>query len=138
MLKQTVYLKASNAAISHCDVVAIDGGGLALVHVTNSERKAEWLPRLKELFAKSGYAFKDDVQGEAVIAPTRGYLGTHGYLADDPELAGIFIACGNGITRGVSLPQIATLDVATTIARLLDIKLPEVEKRVLSEIFDCN
>jgi len=172
-LKQAGYLKASKAVVDRCGVVAIAGGGLAFVHVTDSERKAEWLPKLKALFAgtegiakvldghdgptlgmptpeenqgmgdlvlfaKSGYAFKDDAQGEAVIAPTQGYLGTHGYLADDPELDGIFIANGNGIKRGVSLPRIANLDVAPTIARLLGIALPEVEGRVLTEILDCN
>ena len=170
-LKQAGYLTASNAVISRCEVVAIAGGGLAFVHVTNSGRTAECLPRLKALFsgmegiakvvdghdgptlgmptpeenqgmgnlvlfAKSGYAFRDDVQGEAAIAPTQGYLGTHGYLAEDPELDGIFIASGNGIKRGVSLPRVANLDVAPTIARLLGVKLPEVEGRVLAEILN--
>jgi predicted AlkP superfamily phosphohydrolase/phosphomutase len=141
------------------------------VHITNSERKADLLPRLRDLFAgtegvskvvdgrdgptlgmptpeenqgmgdlvlfaKSGYAFKSDVQGEAVVAPTQGYLGTHGYLADDPELDGIFLACGNGIRRGVSLPRVSNLDVAPTIARLLGVELPEVEGRVLAEILN--
>lgn len=170
-LKQAGYLAASNAVISRCDTAAIAGGGLAFVHVTNSERKAELLPRLRDLFAgtegvskvvdgrdgptlgmptpeenqgmgdlvlfaKSGYAFKSDVQGEAVVAPTQGYLGTHGYLADDPDLDGIFLACGNGIRRGVSLPRVSNLDVAPTIARLLGVELPEVEGRVLAEILN--
>ena len=90
------------------------------------------------LFAKAGYAFKSEVQGEAVIAPTDGYLGTHGYLADDPELDGIFIASGPGIKPGVKLGRIANLDVAPTIARLLGLTIPNAEGRVLSEILDLK
>jgi predicted AlkP superfamily pyrophosphatase or phosphodiesterase len=86
------------------------------------------------LFAKDGYAFKGEAQGAAAVAPTQGYLGTHGYRADDPDMDGIFIACGNGIKRGVSLRRVANLDVAPTIARLLGLEIPRPEGRVLTEI----
>jgi predicted AlkP superfamily pyrophosphatase or phosphodiesterase len=86
------------------------------------------------LFAKDGYAFKGEVTGTAVVAPTQGYLGTHGYRADDPQMDGIFIAAGNGIKPGVSLSRVANLDVAPTIARLLGLQIPRAEGRVLTEI----
>ncbi len=86
------------------------------------------------LFAKDGYAFKADVVGTAAVAPTQGYLGTHGYRADDPQMDGIFIASGKGIKRGVSLPRVANLDVAPTIARLLGLKISKPEGRVLTDI----
>ena len=41
----------------------------------------------------------------------------------DPELDGIFIAQGAGIRRGVKLDRVRNLDVAPTIARLLDVAL---------------
>jgi predicted AlkP superfamily pyrophosphatase or phosphodiesterase len=86
------------------------------------------------LFAKDGYAFKSETAGDAAVAPTQGYLGTHGYRADDPDMDGIFIAYGNGIKHGVSLRRVANLDVAPTIARLLGLKIPRADGRVLTEI----
>lgn len=86
------------------------------------------------LFAKTGYAFKGEAQGTAAVAPTEGYLGTHGYRADDPDMDGIFIASGSGIKPGVSLRRVANLDMAPTIARLLGLKIPRPDGRVLTEI----
>ena len=86
------------------------------------------------LFAKDGYAFKGEAAGSTAVAPTQGYLGTHGYRADDPDMDGIFIACGNGIKHGVSLRRVANLDVAPTIAQLLGLEIPRSEGRVLTEI----
>jgi len=86
------------------------------------------------LFAKAGYSFSASAAGEVVTGPALNYGGTHGYPASDPELDGIFIASGAGIRKGVRLPRVRNLDVAPTIARLLDVPLPNVEGRVLAEI----
>ena len=115
--------------------------GVANVY-DGEEGPAFGMPRPKEnpgmgdlfLFAKTGYAFKDEAQGTAAVAPTQGYLGTHGYRADDPDMDGIFIASGCRIKRGVSLRRVANLDVAPTIARLLGLEIPRPEGRVLTEI----
>jgi predicted AlkP superfamily pyrophosphatase or phosphodiesterase len=88
------------------------------------------------LFAKNGYAFKDNVAGDAAVEVSQGYLGTHGYLASDPDIDCIFIAQGRGIKRGASLGRIANLDVAPTIARLLGFQIPNAEGRVLEEILE--
>ena len=90
------------------------------------------------LFAKTGYAFKDDVRGEEIVGPSHGYLGTHGYLADDPDMDGIFIASGPGIKRGAKVGRIANLDVAPTVARLLGLTIPNAQGRVLGEILDSQ
>jgi len=86
------------------------------------------------LYPKSGYAFKSDAAGEAVIVPTVKYGGTHGYMNSDPELDGFLIANGCGIKPGVSLERINMVDVAPTIADLLGISLPDTDGRVLSEL----
>lgn len=86
------------------------------------------------LFAKAGHAFKDDSGGEAVVAESKNYLGTHGYPASDPELDGVLIAWGHGIRPGARLDRIANLDVAPTIAALLGVALPDAEGRVLREL----
>lgn len=90
------------------------------------------------LFAKAGYAFKGEAAGDAAVAVSEGYLGTHGYPASDPELDGIFIAQGNRIKPGTSLPRITNLDVAPTIAHLLGLEIPNVEGRVLTEVLQSK
>jgi predicted AlkP superfamily pyrophosphatase or phosphodiesterase len=90
------------------------------------------------LFAKNGYAFKNDAGGDAPVALSQNYLGTHGHLASDPDMDGIFIAHGRRIRPGSSLPRIANLDVAPTIAHLLGLEIPNAEGRVLSEILESK
>lgn len=168
-LKRAGLARGIGPTISQCDVYTMAQGGMAFVYVTDPARKAELLPRLKELFtqtegvdrvidgddgptlgmptpeenqgmgdlvlyAKAGYAFKSDAAGDAVVAPSVNYAGTHGYIASDPELDGIFIASGAGIKKGLVLPRMANLDVAPTIAEILKLTIPNPEGRVLNEI----
>lgn len=86
------------------------------------------------LYPKAGYAFSGAPAGDVVTGPATNYGGTHGYSSRDPELDGIFIASGAGIRKGVTVPRVRNLDVAPTIARLLDVPLPNVEGKVLEEI----
>jgi predicted AlkP superfamily pyrophosphatase or phosphodiesterase len=86
------------------------------------------------LYPKSGCAFSDAATGNAVSAPAENYAGTHGYQASDPELDGLFIASGAGIKKGLKLPRVRNLDVAPTIAKLLDVPLPNIDGQVLTEI----
>jgi predicted AlkP superfamily pyrophosphatase or phosphodiesterase len=86
------------------------------------------------LYAKNGYAFRNDVGGEAVAFPAVNYAGTHGYLSSDPELDAIFIISGQGIKQGVVMERMRNLDVAPTIARLLGLELSKPDGRVLDEV----
>jgi predicted AlkP superfamily pyrophosphatase or phosphodiesterase len=87
------------------------------------------------LIAKDGYFFNDQGEPAAVVTPADGYGGTHGYPGSDPDMAGIFIASGAHIKKGVTLPAVSNLDLAPTIARILDLPpLPKAEGRVLDEI----
>ena len=86
------------------------------------------------LFAKEGYLFNNSAEGEDVVTPVVNYSSTHGYLASDPDMDGIFIATGAGIKKGVHLPRISSLDLAPTIAHLLGVTMPEPEGRVIEEI----
>lgn len=170
-LKKAGYAKAFGNAITQCDVAAMTQGGLSFIYVLDPAKKAELLPKLKELFAqtegvdkvidgndgptlgmptpaenqgmgdlilyaKAGYAFNNGASGDAVAAPSVDYGGTHGYPNSDPELDGIFIASGRGIKKGVVLPRMANLDIAPTIARLLDIQMPPMDGHVLEEILE--
>ena len=168
-LKKAGLAQGLGPTINTCDAYSVTQGGMAFVYITNPARKAELLPQLKEMFAKTegvdrvidgkdghtlgmptpeenqgmgdlvlypkpGYAFKNDAAGEAVVTPSVNYAGTHGYLNTDPELDGIFIASGRGIKKGIVLDRMANLDVAPTIAKLMSLKLPNADGRVLEEI----
>lgn len=169
VLKKAGLAQGLGPSINTCDAYAMTQGGMAFVYVTNPARKAELLPKLKEMFAqtegvdrvidgkdghtlgmpvpeenpgmgdlvlypKAGHAFKNDAGGDVVVTPSLNYAGTHGYFNGDPELDGIFIASGRGIKKGVVLDRMANLDVAPTIARLMDLKLPQQDGRALDEI----
>mgnify|MGYP002378199456 CR=1 FL=1 len=171
LLKQAGLATGLGPSINSCDAYTMTQGGMAFVYITNPSRKAELLPKLKEMFTqmegiekvmdgnegptlgmptpaentgmgdlilypKAGYSFRSDAAGEALSAPAVNYAGSHGYLNSDPELDGIFIASGRGIKKGVVLDRMANLDVAPTIAKLMQLDLPEVDGRVLEEIFE--
>lgn len=103
------------------------------------KRKTDWsdIERLYQddrfgditLEAPSGYSLISPGSGllkaHAFMARLRGWrLGMHGYAPDHPDMGGIFLALGRGVNAGVSLGEVHTVDVAPTIAALLDINPP--------------
>jgi predicted AlkP superfamily pyrophosphatase or phosphodiesterase len=86
------------------------------------------------LTAKEGYAFTANLGDQPVVDAPAGSLGSHGYLANDPDLQALFIASGRGIKRGVTLDSVSNLDLAPTIARLLNLQMPDVQGKVLTGI----
>ena len=46
--------------------------------------------------------------------------GGHGYQPDHPDMAGILLALGRGVEAGARLPAAHQIDIAATVARLLD------------------
>jgi predicted AlkP superfamily pyrophosphatase or phosphodiesterase len=171
LLKRGGHVQAAGPTVTHCDAYTMSQGGIAFVYILDPARKAELLPKLKELFAnaegidrvidardahtlgmptpeenqgmgelilypKPGFAFSAAVAGNDLVGPSTNYGGTHGYFNGDRELDGIFIASGAGIKKGARLERIRNLDVAPTIARLLDLSLPQADGRVLEEILE--
>ncbi|MEY2877667.1 MAG: hypothetical protein RLZZ15_47 [Verrucomicrobiota bacterium] len=169
-LKQAGLLRTAGAAIAHCDAYAGTQGGIAFIYVTDPARRAELLPKLRELFAaaegvaevldatteahargmptpaeneamgelilypKPGYSFSADATGNLLAGPSINYGGSHGYSSADAELDGIFLASGAGIKRGVKLDRVRNLDVAPTIAVLLDVPFPGADGRAIEGI----
>jgi predicted AlkP superfamily pyrophosphatase or phosphodiesterase len=86
------------------------------------------------LSAKEGYSFTADAAEPAVVDANIGSLGSHGYLASDPELRALFIAHGRGIRRGATIESVSNLDLAPTIAQLLGVELKDVEGKVLTPL----
>src|SRR6185295_3465734 len=83
------------------------------------------------LVAKPGYSFSG-ATGGAVTAAVPQQAGSHGYLADDPDLDAIFIASGYSVKPGMKLDRVASIDVAPTIAKLLGVTLPKAKGKVLA------
>jgi predicted AlkP superfamily pyrophosphatase or phosphodiesterase len=85
------------------------------------------------LAPKDGYTFDGKTAGDAVVeeGPLK---GVHGQLPDDPQMHAIFVASGAGIRPGARLGLVRSVDVAPTAARLLGLRMENVEGRVLEEI----
>ena len=168
------FARSVGPALVDCQAAVLSLGGTAFVYVTDPARRAELLPKLKELLgategvgrvldgseaptlglptptesdrvgdlvlvAKDGYLFNDSAAPAEVVMPVVDYGGTHGYPASDPDMQGIFIASGAHIKKGVTLPHVFNLDLAPTIARILDLPpLPDAEGRVLEEILSAS
>jgi hypothetical protein len=81
------------------------------------------------LEASPGFAFTDAADGPLQrVAPRR---ATGGYLPDRREMDTVFVAWGRGLRSGLRVPEMTQLDVAPTLAALLDVPLPSVEGRAL-------
>jgi len=50
--------------------------------------------------------------------------GGHGYAADHPDMAGVFLAMGRGVPAGRRIAPVRAVDVAATVAAWLDIEPP--------------
>jgi hypothetical protein len=50
----------------------------------------------------------------------------------------IFVAAGKGVKKGTKIGLVENIDVAPTIAHLLGYTLPDVDGRVLTEIFTSH
>jgi hypothetical protein len=79
------------------------------------------------LEAVDGYYFSMANPAARVLQQGDPCKGMHGYLPTNPEMATGFIASGRGIRPGVIVPTLRMLDVAPTIAALLNLDLPTAE-----------
>jgi predicted AlkP superfamily pyrophosphatase or phosphodiesterase len=86
------------------------------------------------LTARDGYAFTADATEPTVVDASLGSFGSHGYLASDPDLQALFIAHGRGIKPGVRLDAVSNLNLAPTIARLLDLQMPDAKEKALVDV----
>jgi arylsulfatase A-like enzyme len=89
------------------------------------------------LTAREGYAFSAANQGDTVSTLTTP-TGAHGYISDDPDIYGIFVASGAGIRAGARLDTVRTIDIAPTIARLLGLKMENIEGSAVDAVLSGN
>jgi predicted AlkP superfamily pyrophosphatase or phosphodiesterase len=84
------------------------------------------------LFTENGQFFGDTASGDLPFADKPERKGSHGHDASYPNLYATFVACGKGIKPGTRLGQITNLDVAPTAAKILGLKMDNVEGKVLT------
>jgi predicted AlkP superfamily pyrophosphatase or phosphodiesterase len=71
---------------------------------------------------------------ERIGATQPSVKGNHGQLPTRPGLATGFIAEGAGIRVGVSVPRMRLVDIAPTVAAMLDLDLYDVDGRILRDL----
>jgi predicted AlkP superfamily pyrophosphatase or phosphodiesterase len=86
------------------------------------------------LVARQGYTFGDDFLDDEAITPIPISLGSHGYLATDPQMNGVLLAWGRGIRQGTKLGEVDNVDVAPTISALLGQEMTNVEGKVIGKM----
>ncbi len=80
------------------------------------------------LLARPGYVFGESWEPPMVVKAT--YKGTHGYPPEMPEMGATLVFWGDGV-RHADLGEVDMIDVAPTVAALLDLELPEAEGKPL-------
>lgn len=85
------------------------------------------------LFARDGSAFGDTAAGDLPFEEKPERKGSHGHDPNLPNLHATFVAWGVGIKPGVKLGEISNTTVAPTIAKLLDLNLPDTDGKPLTK-----
>ena len=86
------------------------------------------------LFANDGCTFGDTAAGDLPFNEKPERLGSHGHDQNLPNLHATFVAWGAGIKKGAKVGEIPNVDVAPTIAKLLNLSLPAAEGKPVAEI----
>jgi len=79
--------------------------------------------------ARKGYYFDEAVEEPTVQGTTtpQQQYATHGYSPDKPDYTCLFIAVGSNVTARGALGTIEMVDIAPTMARLLDLPFPSCD-----------
>ncbi len=78
---------------------------------------------------KPGYFMGSDPAAPPVAPAT--IKGTHGYFPTHPEMRATFILCGPSVAKRGSLGEVDMRDIAPTLAKIMEVKLPEADGKPL-------
>lgn len=79
------------------------------------------------LSGENGASFGNAMTGEAVKP---GHGGAHGYFPDFREIRTGLVACGPGIKKGAEIKTMNVRDIASIVAKLLNLSLPSAEGKI--------
>ncbi|MEG2290487.1 MAG: ectonucleotide pyrophosphatase/phosphodiesterase [Clostridium sp.] len=89
------------------------------------------------LEALDGFAFSDKIT-KTLVSPIENSngssIGTHGYHPNKPDIDTLFIGCGPGFKSNVNLPHMNLIDIAPTLARVLELNFPTCDGQVVEEL----
>ena len=138
-----VYINDSNRAAIAEKVTSVfkDMEGVDQV-VSPTDVKARGLSTPSEdphfpdmiVYSKDGYVFGDTAAGALPFIEKPEVTGSHGHNPDFPNLHASFVAWGAGIKPGVRPGLIPNIDVAPTIAKLLNVSLPKADGKAIDSI----
>jgi predicted AlkP superfamily pyrophosphatase or phosphodiesterase len=74
-----------------------------------------------------------DSSSDSTERRTRTSSHSHGYLPDHPRMRPALVLSGYRIHEGIRIGTVRNLDVATTIAMLLGLSMPDVEGHIINE-----
>jgi predicted AlkP superfamily pyrophosphatase or phosphodiesterase len=78
---------------------------------------------------KPGYFMGSDPTAPQVAPAT--IKGTHGYFPTHPEMRATFILSGPSVAKRGSLGEVDMRDIAPTLAKIMEVKLPEADGKPL-------
>ena len=120
-----VYAKNEAAAIRAREVLRPEAARTRAFRIVSASEMAALRADPEAWFgleAEPGYVFGDSATGSFVVQPTI-FRGASGYLLSNSERAVGFVAWGRGLRRGVTVPVMPAIDIAPTLAALLDVSL---------------
>jgi arylsulfatase A-like enzyme len=77
------------------------------------------------IVAADGYAVSNSAEGDTFVAPgleARVAAGSHGFVSTMEKMNAVCVLWGNNIQAGAKLEKVENIDLAPTIAHLLDVK----------------
>jgi len=77
------------------------------------------------IVAKEGYAVSNSAEGDDFVAPNteaKTSLGSHGFVSTQKKMNAMCVLSGSGIRQGEKLQEVENIDLAPTIAAILELK----------------
>ncbi len=131
-LKDTGQITAARTVLSALENVEVRSGGEAkALRIAPSSRMGDLVVMTPPPFTFSSAAGAEGV-AEDFLSFFGWDFGGHGYAPELPDMGAIFLAKGRGVAAGRSVGVVHQIDVAPTVAALLDIEPPaQSEGRVI-------
>lgn len=87
------------------------------------------------LVLKEGYSVSNASDGEAFVVTNiegKTSLGSHGFLSTNPKMNGLCVLWGSRVRKGAKLSGVENIDVAPTIAKLLNLNGMEFDGKPIA------
>lgn len=148
----SLWIEVEDASVDREALEAVFAKAIALPGVARILRPADFhdlgFPRYEEdPHVRGQYAIVGDI--DTFVTATAGSASSarrelsephheHGYLPSHPRMDAIFVASGAGIRRGLRIGRVRNLDVAPTVAELMDLTLDSATGSVIDGVLSSG